>query len=367
MRFFLQCFVSDLYSQLRSWRNWLMILILPLMTAALMLGIPKEEMAAPVQVGVVLPEGQGEAFWEHLSARSDAVVSFLLCDEATMRARVATGRWDCGMILHEEFDQRLAKLDTDEVITFFTGPGSTVYPVVQETAAAAVLDLISEDMALDYMARNGIEDVYHLEELDSDSRVLVSLQTRTGESMIPVELAQQQLGGILLGCLGLVLLIWALFGAMDLGKWITQPSVKRFLMIRDSRVLLLSRGAAMLCVSLIGGAMAVCLLPQRLPALLALIPYLLSIWALALLLSRAKALWSALPSLMSGVTVLSVLTSPILFDLSGLHPALDAVMDWLPLNLFLRAAQADDNALLRAFLLPTLLLSAFALLKPRKR
>ena len=367
MKFFLQCYVSDLISQLRSWRNWLMLLILPLMTAALVLGIPKEEMAAPVQVGVVLPEGQGEAFWEHLSERSDAVVSFLRCEEDTLRAKVSTGQWDCGMILDEEFDERLAELDTDGVITFFTGPGSTVYPVVQETAATAVLDLISEDLALRYMARNDIEDVFHLQELEEDSRVLVSLQTRTGESMIPVELADKQLGGIILGCLGLVLLIWALFGAMDLGKWIAQPSVKRFLMLRDSRVLLLSRGGAMLSMSAIGAAAAVCLVPQRLWALLALIPYLLSIWAMALLLSRVKALWSALPSLMSAVTVLSVLTSPILFDLTGLHPALDAVMNWLPLNLFLRSAQGDPSALLRSALPPILLLTTFALIKPRNQ
>lgn len=366
MRFFFYCLGSDLLSQLRSWRNWLLILILPAMTAALVFGLPKEELTAPVQVGVVLPKGQGEAFWEHLEQRSDAVVSFLLCDEDTMRAKVSTGRWDCGILLCEDFDERLEDLDTDQVITFFTGPGSTVYPVVQETAATAVLDLVSEDIALRYMAQNGIADIYHLEELDQDRRVLVSLQTRTGETMMTYELASRQLGGILLGCLGLVLLIWALFGAMDLGKWINHASVRRFWMVRDKRILLLSRGCAMLCVSLVGAVAAVLLVPQRLWALAALVPYLMSIWALALLLSRVKAFWSALPSLMSAVTVISVLTSPILFDLSGLHPALDGVMDWLPLNQFLHAAQGDLTALLRSAILAAVLLSVFSVWKSKK-
>lgn len=366
MRFFLYCLGSDLRSQLRSWRNWLLILILPVMTAALVLGLPKEELAAPVQVGVVLPDGQGEAFWDHISARSDAVVSFVRCDEDTMRAKVSTGQWDCGILLDEDFDACLEDLDTNGVITFFTGPGSTVYPVVQETAASAVLDLISEDIALRYMAQNDIEDIYHLEELSQDRRVLVSLQTRTGDAMMTYQLADKQLGDIILGCLGLVLLIWALFGAMDLGKWIDHASVKRFLMVRDRRVLLLSRGCAMLCVSLVGAAAAACMVPQRLTAMFALVPYLLSIWAMALLLSRVRVLWSALPSLMSAVTVVSVLTSPILFDLSGIHPALDGILAWLPLNQFLLAARGDLRALLRSIILAVLLLTCFSLWRDKK-
>lgn len=367
MKFFLYAFRNDLLQQLRSWRNWLMALLLPALTAALVLGLPQQEIAAPVQVGVVLPDGQGEAFWDHVSARSDAIVTFVRCDEDTMRAKVATGQWDCGMILDRDFDERLEALDTERVITFCTGPGSTVYPVVQETAAAAVLDLISEDMALEYMEKNGIEDIYHLETLGEDRRVLISMQTRTGDTLLTYELADKQLGGIILGCLGLVLMIWALFGAMDLGKWISMSCVKRFLMVRDRRVLLLSRGGAMLCVSLLGGAVAVCLIPQRLMALISLIPYCVSIWAMALLMGRVKAVWSALPSLMSAVTVLSLLTSPILFDFSGLNPVLDAVMNWLPLNQFLHAAQGDLSALARSTILSALLLTIFALWKDKKQ
>lgn len=366
MRFFLYSLGSDLLSQLRTWRNWLLVLLLPAMTAALVLGLPRQEVAAPVQVGVVCPEDQGDAFWSLLSQRSDAIVSFVKCDEDTLRAKVATGQWDCGMVLDEDFDDRLEDLDTDEVITFLTGPGSTVYPVVQETAAAAVLHLISGDMALSYMEQHGIEDIYHLEELTEDDRVLVSLQTRTGESVIPYELADRQLGSVILGCLGLVLLIWALFGAMDLGKWMEHRAVKRFLMVRDRRILLLSRGTAMLCMSLLGSLAALLLIPQRTMALLSLIPYLLTVWAMALLLARVRLLWASLPSLMSAVTVVSILTSPILFDFSGIHPVLDAVMNWLPLTQFLRAAQGDTSALLRSLALCAILLAVFGLWKDKK-
>ena len=361
MRFFLFHLGSELRTQLRSWRSWPLMLALPLITAALVFGLPKGELAAPVQVGVVLPEGQGAAFWSRLEARSDAVVCFVRCEEPVMRAKVATGQWDCGLMLDEDFEERLKKLDTGEVITFFTGPGSTVYPVVQETVAAVVMDLISGDLALRYMEGHGIEDLYHLESLSQDQRVLVKLQTRTGETVLTYALAQKQLGGVILGCLGLLLLIWALFGAMDLGKWLSQRAVRRLTMVRESHILLLSRGCAMLCVSAAGAAAAACLVPQRDWALAALAPYLVSIWAMALLLSRVKPLWSALPSLMSGITVVSVLTSPIVFDLSGTHPALDAVMAWLPLNQFLQAARGDRAALLRGWLLAAVLTAVFAL------
>ena len=361
MSFFLYSLGSELRTQFTSWRSWLMLLLLPVMTAALMLGLPKEEIAAPVQVGVVLPDGQGEAFWEYLSARSDSVVSFVRCDEDTMRAKVSTGQWDCGILLDEDFDALIKKLDTRELVTFFTGPGSTVYPVVQETAASAVLSLVCDGMALRYMEQKGIDDTYHPEVLGQDRRVLISLQTRTGETTMTYELADTQLGSILLLCLGLVLLIWALFGAMDLGKWMDRRSVLRYLMVRDRRVLLLSRGCAMLCVSLAGAVAAVVLLPQRLAAWMALVPYLMSIWTLALLLSRVKVLWSALPSLMSGVVVVSVLTQPSVLELTGLDEVWGGAARWLPLNQFLQAAQGDLSALGRSWLTAGVLLGAFLL------
>ncbi len=336
-----------------------MLLLLPGLTAGLVFGLPQQELAAPVQVGVVLPQDQGQAFWSMLSSRSDAVVNFTLCDEDTLRAKVSTGQWDCGMVLDEDFDARLGQLRTDGILTFYTGPGSTVYPMVQETAAAVIMQLISGDMALNYMAKNGIEPVFQLEELAPEERVLVSLQTRTGEDVLTYTLARRQLGNLVLGCLGLVLLIWALFGAMDLGKWARTPAVRRLGMVRDPRLLLLSRGWAMLLISALGAGAAALLVPQRWWALAALGPYLLNIWTLALLLSRVEALCSALPSLMSGITLVSLLTSPILFDLEGLHPALDALMRWLPLTQFLQAAQANPAALHRSLLLTLLLNAAF--------
>ncbi len=361
MRFFLFDLGLSLKAQLRSPKSWLLLLLLPALTAALVFGIPKEELAAPVQVGVVLPEGQGEAFWQLLEGRSDAVVAFVRCGEDTMRAKVATGQWDCGMVLCEDFDGRLKALRTDGVITFYTGSGSTVYPMVQETAAAAVMELVSPGLALRYMEKKGIQDVYELEALAPEERVQVCLQTRAGDTVLTYTLAEHQLGGTVLGCLGLVLLIWALFGAMDLGKWFQSPAVKRLAAVRHPRVLLLSRGCAMLCVAAAGGVAAVLLLPQRLWALGALVPYLLEIWALALLLSRAEALWSALPSLMGGITLVGVLTGPILFDLYGAHPVADAVMDWLPLRHFLLAASGDTTALLRSWLLAGVLMGVFLL------
>ncbi len=364
MKFFLRHFAESLLGQLRSWRNWLLILLLPAMTAGL-LGIPQEELTAPIQVGVVLPEGRGQAFWDALSGRSDAVVSFVLCQEDRLLSRVSTGRWDCGLVLAADFEEKLARRDTDGIITFYTGPGSTVYPVVQETVCAVILELVSPELALHYMDENGIPSLFPPETLAQEQRVLVSLQTRTNQTLEAGGLARQQLRSVLLGCLGLVLLLWALFGAVDLGKWLEHAAVRRMAMLRSRSSLVLSRGLAMLCMSALGAGAALCLLPQRGTAAGALVPYLLSIWLLAMVLSRWKALWSALPCLMSAMVLISLLTSPIIFDLSGLHPALDAVMDWLPLTQFLRAAAGDTGALLRSWSLCGIL-SAAILLPERK-
>lgn len=53
---------------LSRWRAGLLLLLLPLTAFGARALLPPEEASAPVQVGVVLPEEGGEAFWERLGA-----------------------------------------------------------------------------------------------------------------------------------------------------------------------------------------------------------------------------------------------------------------------------------------------------------
>ena len=76
MSFFLTCLKSGLRARLFRWRTWAVPLLLPLITFGTAHFLPAQEAAAPVQVGVVLPEEGGDAFWRRLEARSGLAVTF---------------------------------------------------------------------------------------------------------------------------------------------------------------------------------------------------------------------------------------------------------------------------------------------------
>lgn len=70
-------------------------MLLPLLTFGLARLAPAQEIAAPVQVGVVLPQEGGWDFWRRLEGRSGLVVSFQAAGLEQARRQAALGRWDC--------------------------------------------------------------------------------------------------------------------------------------------------------------------------------------------------------------------------------------------------------------------------------
>ena len=345
MRFFVVLFKSSLQTQLSSVRTWILLFLLPLMTFGAARLLPAEEVSTPVQVGVVLPETGGEAFWEKLEARSGLVVTFLASSAREAERQVSLGQWDCALVLPEDFDARLARQDVEELFTLLTGPGSTVYPMVRETAAACVAELIAPGIAEDYLLDSDITDEAGVEAarpqlnqvlLDQD-RVLVSMETVDGRSLDPLTLADRSVSNLLSGLTAIFLLIWVLFTAMDLGRWLESPSARRMVPLRGTIPLLLPRLAAALLPALCSGALALAVTEADTACVLALVPYLLFWGAAALALARWRPGWNALPALMPFVPALGLLLSPVLLDLSLIFPALDAVIRWMPVTLYLRA------------------------------
>lgn len=264
MSFFLTLFKSGLRSQLSNWRGCLLLLLLPLTTFTAARLLPPEEVSAPVQVGVVLPAEGGGDFWERLEARSGLVVAFHRTDYAQAERQVATGRWDCALVLPRDFEDRLARLDTEELFTLLIGPGSAVYPLVRETASACVAELVSPGIAEKYLLDSGISGSDGLadvrprlhEVLPDGERVLISMETVDGRPLDPLTLADSGVSVLLTGLVALLLLLWTLFTGLDLARWLASPFARRLLPLRGRRALLLPRLAAALLPALCAGALA---------------------------------------------------------------------------------------------------------------
>lgn len=345
MSFLWTCLKNALRAQAGSWRSWVLLALLPLMTFGVRAALPAREASAPVQVGVVLPRRGGEAFWDRLEARGGLVTAFLLADEDEAVRQVAAGSWDCALILPEDFEDRLARRDTYRLFTLLTGPGSTAYPLVRETAAACVAQLIAPGVAEDYLVHSGVLDEEGAaaarprleEELVDQERVLVNLETADGRALEPLELAEDGVDTLLAGLTAVVLLVWALFTAMDLGRWLDSPFARRLQPLRGKTALLLPRLAGALAPALGSGVLALLALDRPWTCAPPLAAYLLFWGAAALALARLPAVWNALPVLMPFAPPAALLLSPVLIDLSLLFPVLAPAVRWSPVSLYLGA------------------------------
>lgn len=356
MNFFLTCFLARLATRLRRKSTWILLLLLPAVMLAAVTWIPAEEAAAPVQVGVVIPEGdsEGEEYLQRLSLRSGTAVTFVPVQEEVARRNVAAGRWDCAILLPEDFADRVEQLETRRLITVLTSPASVVWPLVQETAAACLIEQISSRMAEEYLLESGIATQEQLPDLTQqlqavlpeEQRVLIRMETLNGELMENETRGRQDLEWVLSGAIAVVLLVWFLFSAMDLGLWLETPFARRLRGMKPVTVILLPRLAADLLPALLSGAAALICLGRPIRYLVALVPYLLLLGALTLVFARWKAVWSAFPVLMPFVPALCLLLSPIFFDISTLFPGLAKVSAAMPVTLYLRAASGSAEAAL---------------------
>lgn len=349
MKYLWNSFISTLALRLRGVTRWLPLLLLPLLILAAVHLIPTEEASAPVTVGVALPEEGGEAFWARLEQRSGTVLTFVLSDSDTIDQNVATGRWDCGLVLAEDFEEMLEELDTDRLFTLRIGSGSTVYPLVRETVFACVAELLSPAVAKEFLAENGISgrNAARLEEiLPEEERVQISMVTAGGDPLETMDLADESVTAILRWLISAVLLVWLLLSAADLGRWLDSPAARRLRPLRAATALLLPRMAGDGLLALCSGCGALLLLGDGIGGCLAALTYLLFLGTLSLLLAHFRPLWTALPILMPFMPVVCLVLSPAVVDLSLLSPALSGVIRWQPVTLFLRGCGGDGFALL---------------------
>ena len=164
------------------------------------------------------------------------------------------------------------------------------------------------------------------------------------------------------GLTAILLLLWAMLAAMDLGRWLDSPFARRLAPLRGRTALLLPRLTGELVPALLSGMLALLAVEDPLPCIGALVPYLLFWGAAALVLARWRPGWNALPVLLPFVPALGLLLSPILLDLSVLFPGLGPVIRWTPITLYLRACDGSvmDGLLLAAAGVAVLGLSAAA-------
>ena len=346
MKYFITSAKFTLQQRLGSLRNWLVLLLLPLLALGASIMLPEWHAEAPVSVGVVLPESGGDEMWQLLLSRNDGVISFILTDEETLDRSVAAGRWDCGIILAENFDQMVKDLDTDRLFTLRIGPGSTVYPLVKETISACVAQLIAPGVATDYLWDSGIiaEDIdLQLEEPD---RVLVSMSTLDDHPLQVPELTTRSTQNLLRWLICIAILVRMLFGAADLAKWIHSPGIKRTVPLRSPLTSMAARASIDALLLLISASIAMLLLEGGFRGCIAVFGYVLFWLMVSLLLAQFPSVTTVLHVFIPFAVVISFLLSSVLMDISLIFPQLSGISRWLPVSMFLGICNGNWQDLL---------------------
>lgn len=346
MRFVLFGIRTTLCRRLLSFRGWLSLLLIPVLVLSLNRAVPARELTAPVQVGVCLPETGAEEFWGLLQQRSGTVLTFLIATEPEIEARVAAGQWDCGLVLPEDFGDRLDQLKLNGLFTLRTGPGSTVYPLVRETVSACVAQLVSPAMAWEYLEESGlaagIEDTDGALErlnqvLEESDRVMVTMSTLDGAPLEALELTDSGIRELLCWLVSCLILIWMLLGATELGIWLESPGAARMAPLRGKTSRMLTRMGPEALMAACSGSLTLVLLGFGPGAWSAVWAYTLLWMALAVLLGRFPALARALPVAIPFTAALSLLCSGILAEPAG--PA-----RWTSARLFLEGCGGNGSA-----------------------
>ena len=301
MRYFFRSFMLALGDTVRLPRDLIACAVLPLLAALFLLAVPSDELAAPVRVGVV-SECEGDSLSPLLEEYS-GVISFVPAERETMEREVAVSRWDCGIIIPEDFAERVSELDTERLLTLVTGPGSTAYPIVREAVSACLARLIAPGMAGDYMESAGIVP----SGIESGAeRVDVIVVTAEGAPSEPGKLAESVWSRLAMAALSAAAAVYVLLISCDVGLRYCGSAGRIERRLRPGTLVLLPRVLAPLVPLAAAVALSALILSDF--TLMAPLAELLALLAsLSLLVSRIKGAPAALPVLVPFVPVVAFL------------------------------------------------------------
>lgn len=353
MRYFLALFGTFLRCRIRQWRTWLLFLLLPGMALAATM-MSDVSTTAPVTVGVVLPADGATVFWELLECQNNELLTFVQTDPDTLDRNVAAGRWDCGLILPEDFEARISEMDFLRLITLRISSGSAVYPLVQESVSACLAQLATPVIAWDYLVESQIlQETDHaqmeaqLARMRAQTRTIgIRLSTFDGSSLSAPQILQEGSQRFLFWIISAVILIRMLFASADLCRFSASAAARRLLPIRSTLPLIAAKACSDSLLLLFSGSIAMIMLGGGIQGCTAVICHTLFWLSLSLLLAQFPGIHGLLVAFIPSAPVISFLLSSVAVDISLFLPDVAGMLQWLPVSLFLRICDGDAAALI---------------------
>ena len=332
MRFFLSMALCELCAVFRSKKTLLFLCALPVCLALAAAAAPENLLQPAVPVGICVPEGSergGELL--ELLRENAGVIEFIPADEDTLRRSVASGQWECGYILRDDFDERCAARRYSRLFTLVISDGSSVHGLVSEAVSSAMLVLTAPDIGSDYLESAGAVPPDGGWTLDDWERL--EIVPASGSSGVPAGTGDVLASSLLRSAAAVMLtVIAAAFG--------DALAIRR--RSHQWRALAALRGETALMLPVLAVRFALLFAIAEL-SLLALgegsRPGLLAALCLALaglcdLLTNLPGGWSA--AALPFLPVAMLILCPVLFDVAAIMPSLAPVSDILAATHYLR-------------------------------
>lgn len=356
MRFFAAMLAMQLKRLARRSSTLLCLLAAPVLALALGLAASSGEDMS-VRVGVLLPQNSAyaPAIW-HSLAQSGQDVQFVQADtQQQLEDMVAAGQWECGYLLPQSLDDKLANGQYARLVTRVDGPATSLGAVLDWTVSAAVLDSCAATMANGVLAQQGVLPPRDAEAYTALAEEMFTDKTLLAMDIVPVNgavatdaqgSASLTAASLVRGMLALMLLLFsclcAVWFARDMqAGFFTRlrpyEGTARLYLPSFGASAVLAAGAGLLTL-LAGSA----LFPGyfggfgRQAALL--LCYLLPLGAFSFLLSMLFAGRELLVGVLPFIMMACLILCPVLVDLSAFIPWLGAVSALLPPTVYLRAA-----------------------------
>lgn len=293
LRYVAHVFLLRSRQLLRQKLLWIPLALLVLIVFAFRL-LPQQELTAAVAVGVAVEDESGRPLQELLLAQSNELICFLPADRETIARNVSVSAWDCGLVIAADFDSRLQKLETDRIITLVIGPGSSVYPLVRESAAACLARLVTPYLAEKYLISRGMDPLVSLPPAE---RVDIQLRVLDGGVLEVEQTVQSLWSRLVLGMLSASSVLYTLLIAVDLGRWLNSPAGRMERRLRGTALCSLPRLAAALCPAAAGLSLAAFALHAG-ELVAELLAILAVCGAVGAVFCRGSLLWKLLPQLL---------------------------------------------------------------------
>ena len=332
----------------------LITMLLPLFLVLLIGVFSSAEVEATLAVGVVLEEDspKSEQFFEALQELQTPPVSVVLVEDAQqLEELVAAKAVEVGYVVPADFSKRLEEQNYKKLFTRLISPGTNMHMLSNTTMSAALLTLITDDVAAHYLEEQGVLDDEAFFALIEEGEISTSefsasfdIATVRGGVQDLEQASSNEMA--FRGILSLSAFLFFCLSSVQFGQDARSAFFTRLAPIVSNRcaalagpvtVLILGSISMALSFGLAAGFCAALRVAVHLE-LLAILCYLLYLLALTYMLSVLLPEGNLFLTLLPFLLMASLILCPIFWDISQYVPGMHVVSSFLPAVLYFRVA-----------------------------